>query len=53
VSLLDILYYPDPQLRRTASAVGNVDGKTAELVDHMLETMYAAPGIGLAATQVI
>ncbi len=52
MSLLDILYYPDPQLRRTASAVGNVDGKTAELVDHMLETMYAAPGIGLAATQV-
>jgi len=52
VSLLDILYYPDPQLRRTASAVSNVDGKTAELVDHMLDTMYAAPGIGLAATQV-
>ena len=52
MSLLDILYYPDPQLRRTASTVDNVDGKTADLVDHMLETMYAAPGIGLAATQV-
>jgi len=52
VSLLDILYYPDLQLRRTASVVGDVDGKTAALVDQMLETMYAAPGIGLAATQV-
>jgi len=52
VSLLDILYYPDAQLRRTAAAVENVDGKLVALVDHMLETMYDAPGIGLAATQV-
>ncbi len=52
MSLLDILYYPDAQLRRTATKVGNVDGELASLVDHMLETMYAAPGIGLAATQV-
>lgn len=52
VSLLDILYYPDSQLRRTAAPVANVDGKMASLVDEMFETMYAAPGIGLAATQV-
>jgi len=52
VSLLDILYYPDAQLRRTASKIANVDGKVASLADRMLETMYAAPGIGLAATQV-
>ncbi|MBX2881324.1 MAG: peptide deformylase [Granulosicoccus sp.] len=52
MSLLDILYYPDPKLRRTASEVENVDGEVASLTDQMLETMYAAPGIGLAATQV-
>ncbi|MGQ7845988.1 peptide deformylase [Granulosicoccus sp. 3-233] len=52
MSLLDILYYPDAQLRRTASAITNVDGKIATLADRMLETMYAAPGIGLAATQI-
>ncbi len=52
VSLLDILYYPDPQLRRTAAQVPDVDGAVARLVDNMLETMYHAPGIGLAATQV-
>lgn len=52
MSLLDILYYPDAQLRRTASKIANVDGKVASLADRMLETMYAAPGIGLAATQV-
>ncbi len=52
VSLLDILYYPDSQLRRNAAPVDNVDGKMVSLIDQMLETMYAAPGIGLAATQV-
>ena len=52
MSLLDILYYPDAQLRRTASEINNVDGNVAKLADQMLETMYAAPGIGLAATQV-
>ncbi|MBX2837492.1 MAG: peptide deformylase [Gammaproteobacteria bacterium] len=49
---LDILLYPDPQLRREAAPVANVDGRIAALVDQMLETMYQAPGIGLAATQV-
>lgn len=52
VSLLDILFYPDPLLRRTAAEVQNVDGNLAKLVDDMFETMYEAPGIGLAATQV-
>lgn len=52
MSLLDILYYPDPSLRRTAAPVAEVDGAMAGLVDNMLETMYDAPGIGLAATQV-
>jgi len=52
VSLLDILFYPDPLLRRTAAVVPNVDGEIAALIDDMFETMYEAPGIGLAATQV-
>lgn len=52
VSLLDILFFPDPQLRKVAAPVANVDGQVAQLVDNMLETMYHAPGIGLAATQV-
>lgn len=52
MSLLDILYYPDPQLRKIAAPVTNVDGRVAGLVDNMLETMYHAPGIGLAATQI-
>lgn len=52
MSLLDILIYPDPQLRKIAAPVANVDGQVADLVDKMLATMYDAPGIGLAATQV-
>lgn len=52
VSLLDILFYPDPSLRKIATPVANVDGRVADLVDSMLETMYHAPGIGLAATQI-
>lgn len=52
MSLLDILFYPDPLLRRTAAPVGNVDGRLDQLIDKMFETMYEAPGIGLAATQV-
>ena len=49
---LDILIYPDPVLRRRAAPVAEVDGEVARLVDRMFETMYEAPGIGLAATQV-
>lgn len=52
MSLLDILFYPDPQLRKVAEPVTNVDGRVAQLVDDMLETMYDAPGVGLAATQI-
>ncbi len=49
---LQILEYPDPRLRTVASAVTEVTDETRELIDDMFETMYAAPGIGLAATQV-
>lgn len=52
MSLLNILQYPDTQLRTTAEPVNNVDGRIATLVDSMFDTMYEAPGIGLAATQV-
>ncbi|WP_435103141.1 peptide deformylase [Arhodomonas sp. AD133] len=49
---LDILHYPDPRLRTVAEPVDEVDDEVRRLVDDMFETMYAAPGIGLAATQV-
>ncbi|MBW8312117.1 MAG: peptide deformylase [Rhizobium sp.] len=49
---LPILEFPDPRLRTVAKPVGQVDDALRNLVDDMLETMYAAPGIGLAATQV-
>ncbi|MFT5575600.1 MAG: peptide deformylase [Bermanella sp.] len=50
--LLDILEYPDPRLRTVAKPVAEVDQRIRSLIDDMLETMYAAPGIGLAASQV-
>jgi peptide deformylase len=49
---LPILEYPDPRLRIRAEPVTKVDAATRQLVDDLLETMYAAVGIGLAATQV-
>jgi len=49
---LEILHFPDPRLRTVARPVTAVDAKIQRLVDDMFETMYAAPGIGLAATQV-
>jgi len=49
---LQILEYPDPRLRTRASPVVEVTDETRCLIRDMLETMYAAPGIGLAATQV-
>lgn len=49
---LAILEFPDERLRTTAAAVESVDDDVRRLVDDMFETMYAAPGIGLAATQV-
>lgn len=47
-----ILYYPDPRLRRTASPVAEVNDEFRRLVDDLAETMYQAPGIGLAAIQI-
>lgn len=49
---LDILQYPDPRLRVRAAPVTTVDADVRELIDNMAETMYQAPGIGLAAIQV-
>jgi len=49
---LTILEFPDPRLRTRAADVETVDDRLKELIDDMLETMYEAPGIGLAATQV-
>jgi peptide deformylase len=52
MALLPILTAPDPRLKLKAKAVEVVDDATRRLMDDMLETMYAAPGIGLAAPQV-
>jgi peptide deformylase len=52
MALLEILHFPDPRLRNVARPVTTVDDVVRQLVDDMFETMYAAPGIGLAATQV-
>ena len=52
MAILDILHYPDPRLRTPARIVDTVDDQLRTLVDDMFETMYQAPGIGLAATQV-
>jgi len=49
---LNILRYPDPRLHTVAKPVAEVDERTRQLVDDMLESMYAAEGVGLAATQV-
>jgi peptide deformylase len=52
MALRTILEYPDPRLRTRAQPVRQFDTELAKLVDDMFETMYTAPGIGLAATQV-
>ena len=52
MALLEILHFPDSRLRNKAQPVTRVDDSVRQLVDDMLETMYEAPGIGLAATQV-
>jgi len=52
MAVLEILRYPDSRLRNKAKPVAQIDAETKQLVDDMLETMYAASGIGLAATQV-
>lgn len=52
MAVLPILEFPDPRLRTVAKAVEQVDDELRKLIDQMLETMYDASGIGLAATQV-
>jgi len=52
MALLNILEFPDPRLRTKATAVEQFDDKLRALIGDLFETMYAAPGIGLAATQV-
>lgn len=52
MALLNILHFPDPRLRTVARPVTEFDDKLRQLIGDMFETMYEAPGIGLAATQV-
>ena len=52
MAVLEILEFPDPRLRTVAKPVTSVSDQTRALIDDMFETMYDAPGIGLAATQV-
>ena len=52
MAVLTILEYPDPRLRTRAKPVVAVDARIRQLIEDMFETMYAAPGVGLAATQV-
>jgi peptide deformylase len=49
--LREILKYPDPRLKQTAVQVENLNGDLVQLVDDMVQTLYAAPGVGLAAVQ--
>ncbi len=52
MAILEILQYPDHRLNTPAKRVEKLDASTRKLIDDMAETMYAAPGVGLAATQV-
>jgi peptide deformylase len=52
MAIRSILHYPDPRLRQKAAPVTSVTPEIQKLVDDMAETMYAAPGVGLAATQI-
>lgn len=52
MAIMNILEFPDPRLRTLAKPVAVVDDALRQLIDDMFETMYDAPGIGLAATQV-
>jgi len=52
MAILEILQYPDARLHEPAQRVEKIDAETRKLVEDMAETMYAAPGVGLAATQV-
>lgn len=52
MAIRSILHYPDPRLRQKAEPVASITPAILQLVDDMAETMYAAPGVGLAATQI-
>lgn len=52
MALLEILEYPDPRLRTVAKPVTRFDDRLRQLIDDLAHTMYSAPGVGLAATQV-
>lgn len=52
MALLPILEFPDERLRTVAKPIDRIDGELQTLIDDMFETMYAAPGVGLAATQI-
>lgn len=52
MTLRNIIIHPDPRLKRKADPIGEITSEVRQLADDMLETMYAAPGIGLAAPQV-
>jgi peptide deformylase len=52
MAIRSILHYPDPRLRQKAAPVPTITPEIQRLVDDMAETMYAAPGVGLAATQI-
>lgn len=52
MAILSILHYPDQRLHTVASPVKEINAEIRKLIDDMAQTMYAAPGIGLAATQV-
>jgi peptide deformylase len=52
MAILEILQYPDSRLNTPAQRVEKIDAATRKLIDDLAETMYAAPGVGLAATQV-
>jgi peptide deformylase len=52
MALLNVLCYPDPRLHKVAKPVAQVDARIQKIVSDMAQTMYEAPGVGLAATQV-
>jgi peptide deformylase len=52
MAILQILKYPDPILKKVAAPVASITAETLRLIDDMVETMYRAPGVGLAAPQV-
>lgn len=52
MAVLDILWFPDPRLREIAQPVDSIDDSLQNFIDDMFETMYKAPGVGLAATQI-